>query len=253
MTGDFSLDDIDSLAALVRVHGARAPSGHALLWDGTAVTWADLDARSSSVAHALRAEGVTVGGRVAFPGGDGPEWFEVVFGAAKAGAVFVVGDGDDGDDDDAFRVDAASYEHWMGACPADDPGVERSGGDPCVELAGRGLLTNRELARFVRHVAVHCDLDDSKIALARAPLSDVDGVSSVLAALAVGARCVLLRDPSEEEVAEAVERERVTHVLPLEGASPQLERVEPVEPVDRVERVERSDRQRDGVSSTARG
>jgi long-chain acyl-CoA synthetase len=228
MTGDFSLDDVDSLPAIVRVHGARAPSGHALLWEGTATTWADLDARSSSVANALRAEGVAAGGSVTFPGGDGPQWFEVVFGAAKAGAVFVMGDCAG-----AFPVDAASYEHWMGACPAEDPG-----GDGCIELAGGRLLTNRVLARFVRNAASRCGLDDSKVALAHTPLDGVAGVPSVLAALGVGARCVLLRDPSDEEVAQAVERERVTHVLPLEGEQPQLVR---------------SERQRDGVSSTARG
>ncbi|WP_340140781.1 AMP-binding protein [Novosphingobium sp. MBES04] len=52
-------------------------------------SWRALDRRASEVAHALSAEGVNPGDRVAFIGKGSDRFFELLFGAARLGAVLV--------------------------------------------------------------------------------------------------------------------------------------------------------------------
>ncbi len=80
---------ITSIADIVRVHAARRPDAVALVSGDRTLTFAELDARSSQVAQAFRAAGVGFGDRVAFIEKNGAEFFEVVFGLAKLGAVGV--------------------------------------------------------------------------------------------------------------------------------------------------------------------
>jgi long-chain acyl-CoA synthetase len=56
---------------------------------GATVTWAGHHERACRVAHALRADGVGPGDRVAFLDRNGLEYFEVLFGGALSGAVNV--------------------------------------------------------------------------------------------------------------------------------------------------------------------
>jgi long-chain acyl-CoA synthetase len=77
-----------NIADIVRTWADRRPDHPALRWDGGDYTWAQLQRRSSQVAQALRASGLGAGDRVAFLDKNGPEHFELTFGAAKLGAVF---------------------------------------------------------------------------------------------------------------------------------------------------------------------
>ncbi|MCU4186653.1 long-chain-fatty-acid--CoA ligase [Acidiferrimicrobium sp. IK] len=87
MTGPDSAPSIDSVAAIVRAH-ARAGGGRpAVTCEQTTLTFEDLDVRSSRVANALAAEGLRVGDRVAYLDRNAPEFFELLFGCAKLGAV----------------------------------------------------------------------------------------------------------------------------------------------------------------------
>lgn len=61
----------------------------AITCNGRTVTFAEFDARSSQVAHALVRDGVAPGDRVAVLTRNRTEWFELLFGAARAGAVLV--------------------------------------------------------------------------------------------------------------------------------------------------------------------
>src|SRR2546427_253385 len=76
-----------SLAGVVRKHGRERPDRPALTFEDRVTTWGDLDATSSRVAQALASEGVGTDDRVAILDKNGPEFFEVWFGAAKVGAV----------------------------------------------------------------------------------------------------------------------------------------------------------------------
>ncbi|MCT7658464.1 long-chain-fatty-acid--CoA ligase [Mycobacterium deserti] len=84
-----SRPDIVTIADIVRVHGEKNPNAVALVASGRTITFAELDARSSQVAQAFAASGVGFGDRVAFVEKNGVEFFDVVFGLAKLGAVAV--------------------------------------------------------------------------------------------------------------------------------------------------------------------
>jgi long-chain acyl-CoA synthetase len=77
------------LAELVRAHGRERPDAPAVTYGDAVVSWTRLDERSSRVADALVADGIGEGDRIAFLGKNAPEYFEVLFGAAKLGAVTV--------------------------------------------------------------------------------------------------------------------------------------------------------------------
>ena len=78
---------ITRLADVVRVHGRDRPDAPALIVGDHTITFGELDRRSNRVAQALAAAGVGFGDRVAFVERNGAEFFDVVFGLAKLGAV----------------------------------------------------------------------------------------------------------------------------------------------------------------------
>ena len=167
---------IDTIAGIIREHGRDRPDAPALEFEGTSVSYGELDRRSSQVANALRSAGVQAGDRVAFIDKNGLEWFEVTFGLAKIGAVNVsvnwrlapaemaqvIGDAQ------AHVVivgteffghiekvaaelpsvetiiaigahdDWPAYADWAGAQAADDPGVQATSGDVAFQLYTSG-------------------------------------------------------------------------------------------------------------------
>ncbi len=78
-----------SLAGVVRRNAAASPDAPALTCGGRRFTWSELDDRSSRVAQGLAALGVGADDRVAFLDKNGGEYFDVLFGAGKLGAVTV--------------------------------------------------------------------------------------------------------------------------------------------------------------------
>ncbi|MCH9702082.1 MAG: AMP-binding protein, partial [Actinomycetia bacterium] len=80
---------IAGFADIVREHGRDRPTETALIVGERAITFGELDARSSRTAQAFAQAGVGIGDRVAFVERNGAEFFEVVFGLAKLGAVGV--------------------------------------------------------------------------------------------------------------------------------------------------------------------
>lgn len=81
--------DIATIADIVRVHAVGRPDSIALIVGDREITFAELDRRSSQVAQAFSAAGVEFGDRVAFIERNGAEFFEVICGLAKLGAVGV--------------------------------------------------------------------------------------------------------------------------------------------------------------------
>ncbi len=80
---------ISSISDLARVHGANRREHVALRVGDRAITYGELDERTSRVANALLAEGVEPQDRVAFLDKNGPEYFDVLIGGAKLNAVDV--------------------------------------------------------------------------------------------------------------------------------------------------------------------
>lgn len=82
-------DSFSNLADIARRWAAHDADRTALHYGGRAISYGELDRRSSQVANALRASGVEAGDRIAFLDMNGPEYFEVTLGAAKLNAVTV--------------------------------------------------------------------------------------------------------------------------------------------------------------------
>ena len=77
------------LAEVVRTHGRGRPDAPAITYGDQVIGWGRLDERSNRVANALVALGVGEGDRIVYVGKNAPEYFELLFGAAKLGAVNV--------------------------------------------------------------------------------------------------------------------------------------------------------------------
>ncbi|ACY14216.1 long-chain-fatty-acid--CoA ligase [Haliangium ochraceum] len=80
---------MNTLAELIRTHGANQPEVTAFHFGDQAISYGELDARSNRVANALREAGVGAGDRVAILDKNGVEYFELLFATAKLGAVTV--------------------------------------------------------------------------------------------------------------------------------------------------------------------
>src|SRR4051794_41145810 len=78
-----------SVAQLLRDATAKDPRAVAVDGDGRGATFADLAEASNRVANALVAAGVERGDRVAFIDRNCTEYWDVLIGALKAGAVLV--------------------------------------------------------------------------------------------------------------------------------------------------------------------
>lgn len=78
-----------SLAGLVRRHAAERPDHAYLHVDDETITYAELDHRTNRVASALSVAGVRAGDRVALLDKNSAACLDVMFGAAKCGAVYV--------------------------------------------------------------------------------------------------------------------------------------------------------------------
>ena len=80
---------ITDVASMARVHAAETPDATAYVLGDRTMTFGELDERSNRVARGLRAAGIGPGDRVVFLDKNCLEYFEVLFGAAKIGAVLV--------------------------------------------------------------------------------------------------------------------------------------------------------------------
>ncbi|GAA3207875.1 long-chain-fatty-acid--CoA ligase [Actinocorallia longicatena] len=78
---------VERLADILRARAAATPDAPAVIEPGRTTTFGELDARASQVAQALFGDGVRSGDRVAYIGVNAPSFLEVLFGAAKLGAV----------------------------------------------------------------------------------------------------------------------------------------------------------------------
>ena len=86
--GDRPMND-QGIGSWPRRRARMTPAKPALVQDGTATTYAELDRRTTRLAHGLRARGVDRGDRVAFLGLNSVEFVTALFATARLGAVFV--------------------------------------------------------------------------------------------------------------------------------------------------------------------
>jgi long-chain acyl-CoA synthetase len=90
MTPDQQPSDVSqmtTLAEITRRHAANRPQSVALSFEGRDTTFAEFDRNTNQVANALIAAEISAGHRVAYLGKNSDRYFEILFGAAKAGVV----------------------------------------------------------------------------------------------------------------------------------------------------------------------
>jgi long-chain acyl-CoA synthetase len=80
-------DRMTTLGDVARYHRQVRPEATALVFEGRETSFADFDHNTDKVAAALLAEGLTKGDRIAYVGKNSDHYFELLFGAAKAGVV----------------------------------------------------------------------------------------------------------------------------------------------------------------------
>jgi len=81
--------EITTMAEVSRYHAQRRGAAVALVFEDETVDYLTFDRRCTQIANGLAAMGVRKGHRIAFIGKNSPDYFELLFGAAKAGVVMV--------------------------------------------------------------------------------------------------------------------------------------------------------------------
>ena len=179
-----------TIAGLIRAQAGARPGKTAIAFAGRDVSYADLDRRSSQAAHALRATGVGPGDRIALIDRNGPEFFDLLFGAAKVGAVFVAVNWRLSPPEMAFIINDSTtsvlvlgpeaaeqldamgelprvrttvvigndYEDWLATAASTDPGVTTAGNDVVTQMYTSGttglpkgaLITNSNFGTLLQ-------------------------------------------------------------------------------------------------------
>jgi acyl-CoA synthetase (AMP-forming)/AMP-acid ligase II len=235
------------LANLLRDHAREFPDATSLIYEGSRRSFAELDKRTNRLAQALLDAGVKPGDRVAHLDQNGPECIELLFGAAKVGAVLVplnwrlarpelkviVADAgaallvcgpDFAEQARGFaeRVIVAGdeYESWLSEFDAEDPGYEAETDDVAFQLYTSGttgrpkgvLTTNRNLEGLM-DVADQWSLNSDSVALVAMPLFHIGGLGWFLVGFAQGAACVLVRAIEPRSLLDTIVTEKVTNAF----------------------------------------
>jgi long-chain acyl-CoA synthetase len=80
---------VNTFASIVRRHAKERPTAPALTFNGRTQDFAELDASTSRIANLLLAKGVAQGDRVAVLAKNSAEYFEMMIGVSKIGAILV--------------------------------------------------------------------------------------------------------------------------------------------------------------------
>lgn len=242
-----------SLAGLARDQARQRADKTAISFAGRDLTYGDLDRRSSRAGQALAAAGVGPGDRIAFIDRNTPEFFELLFGAAKLGAVlvavnwrltppemaFIVNDStakvlvvgaEVVDQLDAMGelplvgttvVLGKDYEDWLATAPEADPGVSTAGDDVVTQMYTSGttglpkgaLITNTNIGTQLELAAGLMGVHEGSVALSVMPLYHIAGSAGALIGLFAGATVHLHREVDPGAIVETIESARVTFAI----------------------------------------
>ncbi|MCD2186752.1 AMP-binding protein [Actinomycetospora soli] len=219
----------------------------AITLDDRTLTFGELDRRAHRVAQALVREGLRPGNRMAVLLRNGPEYVELLFGAARAGVVLVALNWrlaapevrailDDAEpallvcgrdqlglvpDDRRPLVLEDRYESWLEE-GADEPvGHDAAPDDVVLQLYSSGTtglpkgarLTHANLAFTPRMGREFYGMGPDTVNLVPSPLFHIGGIGYGLTALGQGGHTILLSDLTPDHLVAVMERHRVTHAF----------------------------------------
>ena len=235
-------------------HQARERADVVAIRHGSrALTFAELDERSNRLARALLTAGVGPGSRVAHLDRTAPEVVELLFAAAKIGAVAVplnwrlsppelaailenagsplllAGPGHAAVASDLanavahdLRVVAvgAEYERWLASHPPDDPGGRGESGDTVLQMytsgttgVPKGVLTTHRNLSAAVDSSPLWGFDGDTVSLTPLPMFHIGGIGWTFLGICNGAPTILVSDFDAPAVLDLLERERVTNAV----------------------------------------
>jgi acyl-CoA synthetase (AMP-forming)/AMP-acid ligase II len=234
-----------TLPAMLRDIASSTPDAPAVTMDGVTLTFADLQRRSSQTARLLAARGVGRGDRVAILGKNSPAFYDVLFGAAKLGAVlvglnfrlsadelkdivtdaepkltFVSGDLRPLLPDQAGVIELGQeFGVLREAEDVTDVEAETAPGDIVLQLYSSGttgrpkgaMLTNANLSWTVRMGREHYAMSPASVNLVPSPLFHIGGVGYSLTTMGQGGHTMLVRDVDPAVMLRLIARHHVTH------------------------------------------
>ena len=180
-------DQMPTLGDIARFHARKRPDAIALSFEGRDTTFRAFDLLTNKVANALAASGVKPGERIAYIGKNSDHYFELLFGAAKMGAVtlpigwrlapaemaYIIGDGKGSlifvgpEVAELAKAALAELKHppkiifmedagpdgfvsWRDSQSDEDPGVSIAPGDVALQLYTSGT-TGRPKGAMLSH------------------------------------------------------------------------------------------------------
>ena len=217
------------------------------------LTYGELDERSNRLAQALLGSGARAGSRIAYLDRTAPEVVELLFAAAKIGAVivplnwrlatselariladarppvFVAG---------AAYADVAEelaagvtqppelivvdrdYEKWLAANDPHDPGARGESGDTVVQMytsgttgTPKGVLTTHRNLAAAAETSPYWEFDSASVSLTALPMFHIGGIGWAFLGLWNGATTILVSEFVPESVVDILERQRVTNAV----------------------------------------
>ncbi len=236
------------LASIVRDHARATPEAPALTYEDTTISFGELDERSSRVANALVNAGIMAGDRVAVLSKNCPEFYEIVFGCNKIGAIVVglnwrlaapeiaaiaadsapklVIVGATERELLTAAVDQATivplgveYDAWRDAASGADPGRSGAPDDVALLLYTSGttgvpkgvMLTNGGMEYTGRIGSEIWGMTAASVNLVAMPLFHIGGIGYGLSTMAQGGHTVLMREVDPPAIIAAIAAHGVTH------------------------------------------
>jgi acyl-CoA synthetase (AMP-forming)/AMP-acid ligase II len=252
LTSVQGLEDL-RVADVVREHAASRPDVVAIRCGERAMTYAELDDRSSRLAQALLEQGVRAGDRVAHLDRTAPEIVELLFATSKIGAVTVplnwrlapaeletiVADAGcrvmiagpsyrevaraiaRGVSQQLDVVDTGGeYERRLRRHPPTDPGHRGAADDVAVQMytsgttgIPKGVLTTQRNLAAAYLSAEVWAFDSRSISLTPLPMFHIGGIGWAYLGLVNGGTTILVREFDAVQVLDLLEHERVTNAV----------------------------------------
>jgi acyl-CoA synthetase (AMP-forming)/AMP-acid ligase II len=237
------------LLNLLRLHAAQTPGAPCLTFMGETLSFFEMDARASRVANALSARGVAPGDRVAIIARNAPAHFELLFGCAKAGAIFlpinwrlsareiagILADAAPSllifEEDLQYllaetasppdRLALAAYPRWRDSASSEDAARQAAPEDPLLILYTSGttglpkgaVLSHDNLSYLSRMAQELWGFTASSVNLVVSPLFHIGGIGYAMTGLSQGGETVLMQQVVPTEIIAAISESRVTHGL----------------------------------------
>ncbi|MEU0563691.1 amino acid adenylation domain-containing protein, partial [Dactylosporangium sp. NPDC006015] len=213
-----------SLPELFAANVARTPDAVAVVFEGTSVSYADLDARSDRVAARLQALGAGPESVVAVRLPRGLDLVVAVLGVVKAGAAYLPVDPDLPEDRVAFMLADAGVVHVLSDVDVPDaarPDVVVPPESPAYVIYTSGstgtpkgvMVTHAAVVNTLRWLVAGYGLNRSERTLFKAPVGFDVAVEELFLPLVLGATMVVARPDGHREpryLSNLIQQQRVT-------------------------------------------